>query len=59
MPVAGPYRTFATRERGADDRIPIRAVRLAAVVLPPSCFVRVLMEQVTADPVMLADFGAA
>jgi hypothetical protein len=59
MPVTGPYRTFATSERSADDRIPVRAVRLAAVILPPSRFVRVLMEEIAADSMMLADLGAA
>jgi hypothetical protein len=37
MPVTGPYRTFATSERSADDRIPVRAVRLAAVVHRKCC----------------------
>jgi len=59
VPVAGPYRALRTSQRSADDRIPVRAVRLAAVILAPRRFVCVLMEKVTANPVMLADFGAA
>jgi hypothetical protein len=59
MPIAGPDRAFAASERRSDDGIPVSAVRVAAVVLAPCGFVRVLMKQVTADPVMLADFGAA
>jgi hypothetical protein len=59
MPVAGPYRAFAAGERSANDGIPVSAVRLAAVVLAPRCLIRVLMEKVTTDPMMLADFRAA
>lgn len=43
----------------AGDRIPVRAIQLAAVILTPCRFVSVLMEQVAADPIILADFRAA
>ena len=59
VPIAGPNRALRAGECGGDDGIPVGAVRLAAVVLPPSCFVRVLMKQGTTNPMMLADFGAA
>ena len=59
MPVAGPYRSLRAGQRRADNRIPVRAVRLAAVVLPPCSFVRILVEQVAADPMVLADLGPA
>jgi hypothetical protein len=59
VPVTGPYRTLRVGQRSADHRVPIRAIRLAAVVLPPCCFVCVLVEQVTANPMMLADFCPA
>ena len=57
VPIAAPNETLRARERGTDNRIPIRPVRLAAVVLAPCCFVRVLVEKVTADSVMLANLG--
>jgi hypothetical protein len=54
-----PIPGFRASKRGTDNRIPIRAVRFAAIVLTPSCFIRILMKQVTTDPMMLADLGAA
>ena len=42
-----------------NNRTPIRAVCFAAVILAPSSFVRILTEKTAADPVMLADLGAA
>jgi hypothetical protein len=59
MPIAGSYRTLRASKRSADNRIPIRSVRLAAVVFAPCGFVCVLMEQMAADPVMLTDLGTA
>jgi hypothetical protein len=58
VPIAGPNRALPASKRGTDDRIPIRAVRLAAVVFAPRCFVCVLIEKMAADPMVLADFGA-
>ena len=54
-----PIPGFRASKRGTDNRIPIRAVRLAAVVFAPRRFICVLMEQGTADAMMLADLGAA
>ena len=50
MPVAGPNWALRASKRGTDNRIPIRAVRLAAVILTPSGFICILMKQGAADP---------
>jgi hypothetical protein len=59
VPIAGPNQTFRASKCGANDRVPIRAVRLAPIILAPCRFICVLKEQVTADPMMLADLRAA
>ena len=55
----GVLRTATGEPLSADDGIPIRAVRFAAIILAPCCFVCVLIKKVAADAMMLADFGAA
>ena len=59
MPVSGPIRALRMRERGSGDQIPMRPIRLAAMVFAPCHFVRVGMKLMAADPMMNAGFGSA
>ena len=59
MPVASPNLALGMRQGGGGDQVPMRAVRLPAMVLPPRHFVRVGLEAMAADPVMNPELGTA
>ena len=56
MPVASPYPALGLRQSGVGDELPVSPVRFPPIIFAPRR--RVLIEKMTAYPMMLTDFGA-